>query len=284
MLGEPVLGEPVLGEPVLGEPVLGEPVLGEPVLGEPVLGEPVLGEPVLRLTEMLLIEEAKETTGETEKMKTNSRQEIKGEGKPAVAIGVHDGSGEDNGLIGALPLIAACFQELMDLEFGPDFGLGFGRDFAEVSTQQSRCAREGSPDEGSARYRPGQVTREEPGLVARRYHDPRVRLYLAATLAEVSILPLCVARSAAECMQFGQEIARILALEAAKEAGWITGFTVCWRRGRFPKSPTAVRLFTADGPGTRERILGEIAPSLRSLVEAMKQSASETDTFFPVSR
>lgn len=156
---------------------------------------------------------------------------------------------------GQTSVIAAAFQALFGLD--ADFE-------APVGQPEARPA-----------LRPGRPTRSDGGLASRRLTHPLAQVYVASTLAEVVFLPLCVAHSAQERDRLNLEIGQVLALDRALAAGLITGWTVCWPPGRFPKTPSGVRLRTNGGKGARERCLGELAPRLREYVEWMKEVHGE---------
>ena len=53
------------------------------------------------------------------------------------------------------------------------------------------------------------------GLARRRLTDPEARFYFAAMMAEAALLPLCIARDAAEKEALNAEIAQIVRVDVA---------------------------------------------------------------------
>lgn len=150
---------------------------------------------------------------------------------------------------GAVVVEAVHFQVLM------------GLNFAFVA---------GEDVSGPPSYGPGPVAAAEGGLLSRRLANPLARLYYAATMAELGVLPFYIAKDAAERDWMNEEIGFILALSRAVDAGLFRGWCVCWPPGRFPKMPTSVRLLGHPGQGGKERALGEVAGPLRRFVDAVK--------------
>lgn len=115
-------------------------------------------------------------------------------------------------------------------------------------------------------YSSGPVPAGAGGVARRRLADPEARFHFAAMMAEVALLPLCVAHDAAEKEALKTEIAGIVGLDTAVQKGWIEGYVVCWRAGRFPTSPTGIRVRTAPGRRTREQVLGSLEAHVRRFI------------------
>ena len=116
-------------------------------------------------------------------------------------------------------------------------------------------------------YSSGPVPAGAGGLARRRLADPEARFHFAAMLAGVALLPLCIAHDAAEKEALKTEIAQIVGLDVAVQKQWIEGYVICWRAGRFPTSPTGIRVRTAPGRRTREQVLGSLEPHIRRFVK-----------------
>ena len=86
-------------------------------------------------------------------------------------------------------------------------------------------------------------------------------------MSQVMLLPLCVAHDAVEKALLNAEIAQIVGLDAAAKKGWIDGFVICWRHGRYPTSPTGIRVCSAEGRRTREQVLGSLEPHVRRFIK-----------------
>jgi hypothetical protein len=163
----------------------------------------------------------------------------------------HDPSTTEEPLSGPTLVLAVAVQAMLGID--PDF---------ETAMKEV---------EGRPALHAGRPAHSAGSLSSRRLTHPLARLYWSTSLAEVMFLPLCRANSPQERGRVNQAIGYTLALDRALAAGLITGWVVCWPSGRFPKSPTSVRLQTAGGKGARERCLGELAPNLREYLEWMKQ-------------
>lgn len=116
-------------------------------------------------------------------------------------------------------------------------------------------------------YSSGPVPANAGRLARRRLADPEARFHFAAMMAEVALLPLCVAHDAAEKESLKTEIAEIVGLDTAVQKGWIEGYVICWRAGRFPTSPTGIRVRTAPGRRTREQVLGSLEAHVRRFLK-----------------
>ena len=116
-------------------------------------------------------------------------------------------------------------------------------------------------------YASGPVPACAGSLAQRRLADPEARFHFAVMMAEAALLPLCVAHSAAEKESLKIEIAQIVGLDVAVQMQWIEGYVICWRAGRFPTSPTGIRVRTAPGRRSREQVLGSLEPHIRRFVK-----------------
>ena len=116
-------------------------------------------------------------------------------------------------------------------------------------------------------YPSGPVPACAGGLAQRRLADPEARFHFAAMMAEVALLPLCVAHDASEKERLKLEIAEIIGLDVAVQKQWIEGYVICWRAGRFPTSPTGIRVRTAAGRRTREQVLGSLEAHIRRFIK-----------------
>jgi hypothetical protein len=116
-------------------------------------------------------------------------------------------------------------------------------------------------------YPSGPVPGSEGSLAARRLADPESRFWYSVMMAQLTLLPLCVAHNAEEKRALIAEIAQIVGLDIAVEKGWISGFIVSWRHGRFPTSPTGILVRAAPGRRTREQVLGSLEPHIRRFIK-----------------
>ena len=116
-------------------------------------------------------------------------------------------------------------------------------------------------------YRSGPVPKGAGSLAQQRLADPEARFHYAVMMSEVMLLPVCVARNAAQKEALNREIAEIVGLAVAVENGWIDSYLVCWRTGSFPTSPTGIRVRTAAGRRTREQVLGSLEAHIRRFIQ-----------------
>ena len=122
--------------------------------------------------------------------------------------------------------------------------------------------------EAAQPYASGPVPKSAGGLAARRLRDPEARFWFSVMMAEAMLLPLCVAHDANKRDQLNLEIAGVLRLDTATAQGWVDGYVICWRQGRFPKMPTAIRVRPAPGRRTRAQVLGSLEQEIRRFVDA----------------
>ena len=118
-------------------------------------------------------------------------------------------------------------------------------------------------------YPSGPVPKVQGGLATRRMTDPMARFYVAVTMAEAALLVRCVAHDAGERHQLNVEIDGVLGLSTAVASGRIGGFVVCWKAGRYPKTPTTIRILTVPGQRTRSQVLGTLDGEIRKFVDAI---------------
>ena len=116
-------------------------------------------------------------------------------------------------------------------------------------------------------YRSGPVPKDAGSLSQHRLADPEARFHYSVMMSEVMLLPVCIARDAAEKEALNQEVAEILGLDVSLKKGWIDSYLVCWRAGPFPTSPTGIRVRTAEGRRTREQVLGSLEPHIRRFIK-----------------
>lgn len=129
---------------------------------------------------------------------------------------------------------------------------------------------------GPGAYASGPVPKGAGSLAVTRLADPEARFHYAAMMAEVMLLPLCIACSAGERDTLNKEIAEIVGLDTAVQKGWIEGFTICWRRVYFPTSPSGLRVRTAPERRTRDQVLGSLQPHIRRFLKGAKTPPDNT--------
>ncbi len=121
-------------------------------------------------------------------------------------------------------------------------------------------------------YRSGPIARAEGSLSKRRLADPEARFYYSTMMAEVALLPLCVASDTRKRDQFNHEIAGILGLDVSVARGWILSYVVCWEQGRFPKMPSHVRILSPKGRTAKSKALGELERHIRAFISSAKRA------------
>ena len=119
-------------------------------------------------------------------------------------------------------------------------------------------------------YRSGPVPKSAGSLSQQRLADPEARFHYSLMMAEIMLLPVCVATGAGEKQKLNAAIAEILGLDVAAEKGWIDSYLICWRAGSFPTSPTGIRVRAAEGRRTREQVLGSMEPHIRRFIKHAK--------------
>lgn len=130
--------------------------------------------------------------------------------------------------------------------------------------------------EDDPQYSSGPLPKAQGGLAARRLADPEARFHYSVMMSAAALLPFCVAHDAAEKDRLTTEIGQILGLDVAVAAEMIAGWLVCWRQGRFPKSPTAVRIRTAPGRRSRAQVLGQFEREIVRFVNGMLAQSTDT--------
>ena len=181
---------------------------------------------------------------------------------------------------------AVCFLLAMatvNKDYGPDEGdeskegkFPKEADGSIESRSQINESGEGHTHHGPrTKHRPGPIRPSEPSLGVRHMADPIARILAGAMFAKVFLMPSLYAADAQERAALTEALIEITGIAPLLQDGRISGCTVCWSNGRFPKYPTEIRIALPGGEAERRRRLGAFEPHLRKMVAALLPTTPE---------